>query len=110
MHDLVSSETRSPSVRELLEGHIAVNETLSSNALNAAAAGEGYIAFPKGYRHFDLKTLSQCGLGVDILRYGGVILMLVGEMAVVRDQDLVASDRVDHLVDRFVLSAADCKR
>lgn len=100
-------------LRSLLEYHIIAKKTLYSNAFYNASfpilgmekdswAGN----FPKGFIHFDLPTLaSNNSIGVDIARYGGLILMTVESSAMVEIQDMIGNDGVVHAVDRILIPA-----
>ena len=100
-------------LRALLEYHIVTKQTLYSNAFYNASlqvsdmekdswAGD----FPKGFIHFDLPTLaSNNSIGVDIARYGGLILMMVERSAMVEKQDIIGDDGVVHAVDRVLIPA-----
>lgn len=105
MCDFLFSEAGMSHLRTLLKRHIIVNKTLFSNALYTELMSSIYLRFPKGYRHFELKTLASDGdnLQVDIARYGGFIVMVINKVALVEVQDLIASDGVVHVIDRVLI-------
>ena len=100
-------------LRALLEYHIVLKQTLYSNAFyntsfpNLGMEKDSWAGgFPKGFIHFDLPTLaSNNSIGVDIARYGGLILMMVERSAMVGMQDIIGDDGVVHAVDRVLIPA-----
>lgn len=105
MCDFLFSEAGMSHLRALLERHITVNQTLYSNALYTELLSSNYLHFPKGHRHFELTTLASGGDSreVDIVRYGGLIVMFIDKVALVEVQDLIASDGVVHVIDRVLM-------
>jgi Secreted and surface protein containing fasciclin-like repeats len=103
------SEHGKPYLKALVKYHVALNETLYSDAFYSGKKGhhdgnEMEAGFGFGYEHVDLTTLlHDLPLSVDIRRWHGWVTILVNGFTRVLIRDGVAADGVIHVIDQVLV-------
>jgi len=103
------SEHGKPYLKALVKYHVALNESLYSDAFYSGKKGhhdgnEKEAGFGDGYEHVDLTTLlHDLPLSVDIRRWHGWVTILVNGFTRVLIRDGIAADGVIHVIDRVLV-------
>ncbi|KAL8790623.1 MAG: hypothetical protein Q9213_000470 [Squamulea squamosa] len=90
-------------LKALLEYHVVANQTLYSDAYYAADSVDN-TDIPKGTFHIDLPTLLEGkSLGVNVARYGRLIVIRINGFSQVTIEDGIAADGVIQVVSDVLI-------